>query len=502
MEMPKTQAENPLPLVASNLGSFAPDVTVPTYDRTGLRPGIVHIGVGAFHRAHQAFYVDKLLSQGEAQDYAICGVGLLPGDTQMRDALVPQQGLYTLVERSSAADEARVIGSLIEYLHAPTQREAVLDRMTAPECRIVTLTVTEGGYCFNQGTGEFDPLHPDIVHDLAHRDAPIGLYGFITEALRRRRDRGLSPFTVLSCDNIEHNGTVARTMLLAFAERLDPELADWIARNGTFPNCMVDRITPATTDADRTFIAERFGIIDAWPVVCEPFTQWVIEDNFPAGRPPWEKVGAVFTSDVKPYEKMKLRLLNASHIGVGYLGNLAGYTYVHEVMGDPLFEHFMRAFMEEVTPLVGNVPGIDLTAYKETLVERFSNTAVKDTTGRLCQHGSARVPKFVLPSALELNERGDRSIYTALVVAGYLRYLQGEGENGDSLPLVDPMAEQLRTLARNARTDPRPLLEGCPEVFGTELPRAMPFVEQLATVLRELYADGVKATLKRYVDAG
>src|ERR687890_396758 len=182
MEMPKTQAENPLPLVASNLGSFAPDVTVPTYDRTGLRPGIVHIGVGAFHRAHQAFYVDKLLSQGEAQDYAICGVGLL-----------------------------------LEYLHAPTQREAVLDRMTAPECRIVTLTVTEGGYCFNQGTGEFDPLHPDIVHDLAHRDAPIGLYGFITEALRRRRDRGLAPFTVLSCDNIEHNGTVARTMLLAFA---------------------------------------------------------------------------------------------------------------------------------------------------------------------------------------------------------------------------------------------------------------------------------------------
>jgi mannitol 2-dehydrogenase len=228
----------------------------------------------------------------------------------------------------------------------------------------------------------------------------------------------------------------------------------------------------------------------------------VIEDDFPSGRPLWENVGAMFTSDVKPYEKMKLRLLNASHIGVGYLGNLAGYTYVHEVMGDPLFERFMRAFMDEVTPLVGDVPGIDLTAYKETLVERFSNTAVKDTTGRLCQHGSARVPKFVLPSALELNERGDRNIYTALVVAGYLRYLQGEGENGDSLPLVDPMAEQLRTLARNARNDPRPLLEGCPEVFGTELPRAKPFVEQLATVLRELYDDGVKSTLKRYVDAG
>jgi mannitol 2-dehydrogenase len=291
-------------------------------------------------------------------------------------------------------------------------------------------------------------------------------------------------------------------MLLAFVGLLDPELADWIARNGAFPNCMVDRITPATTDADRSVIAERFGIIDAWPVVCEPFTQWVIEDNFPVGRPAWEHVGVLFTNDVKPYEKMKLRLLNASHIGIGYLGNLAGYTYVHEVMGDPLFERFIRAFMEEVTPLVGSVPGIDLTAYKETLVERFSNNAVKDTTGRLCQHGSARVPKFVLPSALELQAQGGKSIYTTLVIAGYLRYLQGDGEHGESLPLIDPMGEQLRTLAKSARDDARLVLEGCPEVFGTELPRAKAFIEQLATVLRELNANGVKATLLRHLDAG
>lgn len=499
--MSQFNAGGTLPLTPENLPALAAAVTVPTYDRSRLRPGIVHIGVGAFHRAHEALYLDKLLALGEAQDYAICGVGLLPGDTAMRDALVPQAGLYTLVERSSGTDDARVVGAMIEYLHAPSEPETVLERMADATCRIVSLTVTEGGYCFNQGTGAFDPAHPDVVHDLAHPLAPVGLYGFLAEALRRRRARGLAPFTVLSCDNIEHNGTVARTMLLAFLERQDPDLGTWVAANGAFPNCMVDRITPATTDADRALVADTFGIADAWPVVCEPFTQWVIEDDFPQGRPAFERAGALFTADVKPYEKMKLRLLNAAHIGIGYLGNLAGHTYVHEVMADPLFERFIRAFMEEVTPLVGQVPGIDLAAYKATLVERFSNTAVRDTTARLCQHGSARLPKFVIPSAVELSTRGGDSRYTALVLAGYLRYLQGDGERGEALPLVDPLGERLRALARSGGADPRTLLEGCPEVFGLELPRAGTFVEQLAAALRALYADGASATLRRQLGA-
>ncbi|WP_207483861.1 mannitol dehydrogenase family protein [Arenibaculum pallidiluteum] len=499
--MSREQA-GPVPLANASLPLIAPGVAVPAYDRAGLRPGIVHIGVGAFHRAHQALYLDKLLNLGEARDFAICGVGLLEGDARMRDALVPQDGLYVLVERASSADHARVVGSIAEYLHAPSAREAVIERMAAPECRIVSLTVTEGGYCFNQGTGAFDPDHPDVVHDLQHPESPIGLYGYLAAALRRRRERGLAPFTVLSCDNIEHNGTVARTMLTEFAVRLDPRLADWIAAEGAFPNCMVDRITPATTEADRSLVAGRFGIADAWPVVCEPFTQWVIEDDFPLGRPAWERVGALFTRDVKPYEKMKLRLLNASHIGIGYLGNLAGYAYVHEVMADPVFERFIRAFMEEVTPLVGTVPGIDLDEYKETLVERFSNTAVKDTTDRLCQHGSARVPKFVVPSAVELDARGMAAPCTALVVAGYLRYLQGDAERGGgTLPLLDPLGGRLRTLARQGGADPRLLLETCPEVFGTELPRAFGFVASLADALRQLYADGARATIARRLDA-
>lgn len=288
-------------------------VGVPPYDRSALKTGIVHMSVGGFHRAHQAVYLDDLFASGGVDDWGVCGVGLLDTDYRMRDALVPQEFLYTVVERSEQADRARVIGSLTEYLYAPENPQKVLGRLAAPDIRMITLTITEGGYCVDQVTGGLDDQHPNVRHDLAHPTNPISGIGYLIKGLNLRRRRGVPACTVLSCDNLPGNGDVARRMVLAFAALRDPDLAEWISRNIVFPNSMVDRITPVTTDADRALVAECYGYEDGWPVVCEPFRQWIIEDKFCAGRPPWEEVGVQMTSDVQPYEKMKIRLLNSSH---------------------------------------------------------------------------------------------------------------------------------------------------------------------------------------------
>src|SRR5919199_168778 len=319
----------------ASLSRLPNNVRIPKYDRHQITNGIVHIGVGGFHRAHQALYLDNYFHQKPGSDWGICGVGLLEFDKRMRDALQSQDCLYTLVERSPEGDSARIIGAITQYLFAPDNQQAAIDAMADPKCRIVTLTITEGGYYYVEGSGEFDVNHPTIQYDLQHPDAPIGVYGFLTAALDRRRQQGLVPFTVLSCDNLQGNGNIARKMLTAFAQMRDPELGRWIAENVAFPNCMVDRITPATTPSDIEMVVEQFGIEDAWPVVAEPFLQWVVEDNFCAGRPDWESVGVQMTNDVHPYEMMKIRLLNGSQLLIGYLGSLAGYTFVHEVMADP-----------------------------------------------------------------------------------------------------------------------------------------------------------------------
>ena len=281
--------------------------------------------------------------------------------------------------------------------------------MASAECRIVSLTITEGGYYLHQGTGGFEENHPDIVRDLAHPHEPSCSFGYLAEALDRRRRRGLAPFTVMSCDNLLHNGAVARQMLLAFAERREPALRRWIEENCAFPNSMVDRITPGTTERHRENLRQNFGIDDAWPVVCEPFRQWVIEDHFPGGRPSWEQVGAQMTADVQPYEKMKIRLLNASHQAMCYIGILLGYATTDEAMADSQIARLVRALMDvEVTPLLPDVPGIDLGRYKKTLIDRFANPAIKDQLSRIAVDGSARIPKFILPSVMEQLDRGGR----------------------------------------------------------------------------------------------
>ena len=421
--------------------------------------GILHIGVGGFHRAHQALYIQELIAQGGHSEWGICGVGLLPGDRKMQSVLRSQDFLYTLLEKDASGEEAKIIASITDFLVAPDEPKAVLDRLASPDTRIVSLTITEGGYYINSGTGEFDTTHPAIQQDIANPANPTTIYGYLLQALAARRRQGTAPFTILSCDNIQGNGDLTKRMLLAFAERVDTEMAQWITQNVTFPNTMVDRITPVTTDAEREYIATTYGINDQWPVVCETFRQWVIEDHFCNGRPAFEKVGVQMTNDVRPYETMKIRLLNASHSAMGYLGYLAGYRFIYEIMADEEFATYIRALMDqEVTPLLPPVAGINLTDYKSTLIKRFANPNIKDQATRICMDGSSKMPKFILPSLREARKSGSDFRRLALCVASWFRFLQGTDESGQPIPLDDPQGELLRTAAVTGGKDPRPLL--------------------------------------------
>jgi mannitol 2-dehydrogenase len=483
----------PRQLRQANLTSLPSQVARPTYARSTRRPPIVHFGVGGFHRAHQAVYLDDIFERRISSEWAEHGIGVLPGDRRMAEALIPQDWLYTVVERSAERDSARVIGSLAGYTFAPDNPQQVLQMLADPATRIVSLTITEGGYLVDDKTGVFDATHPAIREDV-DRHAPRTVFGYIVAGLELRKDSGLPPFTVLSCDNLQGNGSVARTAVVSFARLGDETLATWIDANVAFPNGMVDRITPQTTDADRAMLAQTFGIVDAWPVVTEPFKQWVIEDHFSNGRPPLEEVGVQIVSDVHPYETMKLRLLNASHQAMAYLGYLAGYRYAHEVMGDADFVTFLTRFMdEEVTPLLPAVPGIDLAEYKQTLLQRFANPKIADTLARLATDGSDRMPKFVLPSLSEALAQGRPHRLLTLVVAGFCRYLRGVDEQGQPIVLQDSRADELRTLATQSQADPRPLLS-VRRVFG-DLSQNEAWVAELTASLHQLDQFGAKSTV-------
>jgi mannitol 2-dehydrogenase len=488
------------PLTAASLPALPPSVAVPRYDRGAVRAGIVHVGVGAFHRAHQAMYLDRLMNAGAALDWGICGVGVLPGDRRMRDALVAQDFLYTLVEKApDGSQHARVIGSIVDYLLAPDDPEAVIERMASEETRIVSLTVTEGGYNFNAVTGEFQADAPGVVHDLEPGAAPTTTFGLVVEALVRRRRRGLPPFTVLSCDNIQGNGDAARRSFGAFARLRDAELGDWVEQEVRFPNGMVDRITPVTTDDDRAALAESFGVEDRWPVVCEPFCQWVLEDRFALGRPPLEDVGVQVVEDVEPYELMKLRLLNASHQALCYFGYLAGYRLVHEVCQDPEFADFLLAYMDqEATPTLLPVAGIDLDAYKRELIERFANPQVRDTVARLCADSSDRIPKWLLPVIRHNLDSGGGIELSVAVVAAWARYAEGVDERGEPIEVVDPLRDTLVPIARRQREDPLAFV-GNRQLFG-DLVDDERFAATYRRHLASLHEHGARATLHRLVE--
>src|SRR5690242_4288375 len=455
-----------LPLSNATLSDLT-DLTVPSYDRSRLTAGIVHFGVGGFHRAHQAMYLDRLMTDGKAHDWAICGVGVMPADQRMRDVLRAQDGLYTLVVKAPGGGlDARVIGSIVEYLYAPDDPDAVIEKMASPDIRIVSLTVTEGGYNFNAVTGEFMADNPDVRHDLRPGARPRTSFGLITAALQRRRERGLPPFTIMSCDNIQGNGEAARRSFVAYARLRDPELAAYVSENVRFPNSMVDRITPVTTDDDREQVRTTFGVDDGWPVVCEPFTQWVLEDSFSAGRPPFENAGVQVVPDVEPYELMKLRLLNASHQALCYFGYLAGYRLVHEVAQDPLFARFLLAYMErEATPTLAPVPGVDLREYQHQLIDRFSNAQVRDTVARLCAESSDRIPKWLLPVIRRNLETGGAILLSTSVVASWARYAEGADEQGEPIEVVDRLKDTLMAAAARHHDEPLAFIANR-EVFG------------------------------------
>ncbi len=481
------------------LSKLSPKIRIPQYDRTNLRQHIVHLGVGGFHRAHQAVYLDDLLALPDTERWAECGVGVLPADARMRDALASQDHLYTLVERSADTATARVIGSMTGFILAPEAREAALEKLAAADTRIVSLTITEGGYFIDEATGAFLENHPDIQRDLLNPIAPITSIGLIAEALDRRRLRNLPPFTVMSCDNLQHNGHVIRKVLLGFTALSNPTLRQWIAHHVAFPNCMVDRITPATTPADIAFVSENFGIDDAWPVVTEPFLQWVVEDTFSAGRPAWERVGVQFTPDVAPYEIMKMRLLNGSHLAMAYLGALHGYTRVHEIMQDPVFARFITAFMDQVTPVVPVIPDTSIPNYKRTLIERFANPTINDQVTRICSEGSAKIPKWLLPSITELLDAGAPMDLLALVVASWIFYFtRFTDERGQPLDIIDARAPELTRLASQSVTDPSPFL-ALESIFGAALPANLHFVQTVTDALDQLSTTGVIATLQHYL---
>ena len=483
-----------IPLSRANLGRLGPGIQVPAYDPAQVVPGIVHLGLGGFHRAHMARFTHDLITRdANALGWGIVGAGLLPTDRRMHDALTPQDGLYTLVERSGTDETVTVIGVLPRLIHSADSSANLLDAIDRPEIRIVSLTVTENGYCLNPATKQLDPAHPTIAADLADPAHPHSAVGIITEAYRRRMNTGQPAFTAMSCDNIQHNGDVLRAAVLDFATRRDPALAGWIAQHARFPNTMVDRITPVTAPEDIAELADRHGILDNWPVFSESFTQWVIEDDFVAGRPAWDLVGAQFVADVSPYEFMKLRLLNASHLAVAGLGRLAGYTFIDETMRDDRLRRYMQALMDRETgPTLPPVPGIDLACYKATLIERFANPTIKDTVERV----NTDAPLNVLVDPIrDRLKTGDSVELLSLALAAWLRRMRGEDEAGHAIEIRHPLAATLREKAIEGGADPRPML-GIDRLFG-ELGRNDRFVATVGKWLTALYAEGAAKTLER-----
>lgn len=481
-----------------DLAALGSRLAVPTYDRSRLTPGIVHFGVGGFHRAHQAVYLDDLAEAGVSMEWGVVGVSLRRPD--VKEALLPQDCLYTLVERGPGGDAARVIGCLVDVLCAPHEPAAVLRALSSEETRVVTLTITGDGYHVDPET--YEPVeHPDLAADLANPRRPSTAVGYLVEGLRRRRQAGLPPFTVLSCDNLPDNGATTRRAVLAFAERRDPALAAWIDREGAFPSCVVDRITPECSEATRRHVADAFGVEDRAPVVAEPFSQWIIEDDFACGRPPLEAVGARFVADAEPYERMKKRLLNGSHSALGYLGYLLGHRETAQAMADPLVRRYVERLMrDEIAPLVPPVPGIDLADYRRGLVERFSNPRIGDDLSRLCGRGSTKVPAYLLPSIAEARRLGRPHELLNLAVASWVRYLRGVDLEGFVIPIRDVRRNELQALAVLGGDDPEPLMAAS-RIFGW-LAEDPLLVQSVRRILEQFSRQGLRETVGAYLAAG
>ena len=473
------------------------DATLPQYDRSALRPGIVHIGLGNFHRAHMAVYLDDLFALGLSQDWAILGAGVRAGDAAMRAALMAQDCLSTVIELDPSGHSARRIGSMTGFIEVQADNAALIAAMSDPAIRIVSLTVTEGGYFIDPATGAFDTNAADIVADAANPARPVTAFGAILAALVARRAAGVQAFTVMSCDNLPGNGDVTRAAVVGLARLSDTDLADWVLSQVAFPNGMVDRITPATGPHERA-LAATFGLDDPVPVTCEPFRQWVLEDNFPAGRPALEKVGVTFTDHVHAFEAMKIRILNGGHAIIAYPGGLRDIHFVHEAMADPQISAFLDAILtREVVPIVPPVPGVTLADYKALIIDRFSNPEIADTIRRLALDGSNRQPKFIVPSIKDALDTGRDASGLILLSALWCRYCAGVSENGTAIAANDPNWDSLQAKSLAAKTDPA-VWTGMSAVYG-ELGENLEFTTKFATALADIWRDGSRACIARYL---
>ncbi|MGB3416884.1 MAG: mannitol dehydrogenase family protein [Mesorhizobium sp.] len=484
-------------LSLSNLASLPAKVGRPKYDRSALKAGILHFGVGNFHRAHQAVYLDDLFTLGLGHDWALVGAGVFDGEKAGRKKLAEQDWLTTVVEQDEGHMSARVTGSMVDFI-TPGDGAAIIARLADPAIKIVSLTITEGGYFIDPASGLFDPTHPAIVADAQNPGAPKTVFGIILAGLRRRRDDGIVPFTVMSCDNIPHNGKVTYDGVVGLALLIDEDLAAWVSGHVAFPNAMVDRITPATTDRERAILAKEFGVEDNWPVFCEPFRQWVLEDRFTDGRPPLEKVGVQFVADVSPYELMKIRILNGGHAAIAYPAGLMDIHFVHEAMAEPLVRNFLdKVEHDEIIPTVPPVPDTSLEAYYQLIEKRFSNPKIGDTVRRLCLDGSNRQPKFIIPTIADRLKAGQNVAGLALESALWCRYCFGTTDSGAVIEPNDPSWERMQATARAAKDEPAAWL-AMEDIYGG-VGRSPVFAAAFAHALRALWANGARVTLTRYL---
>ncbi len=485
-------------LSLANLADISAKASVPSYQREDIKPGILHFGVGNFHRAHMAVYLHELFNQGRDLDWGIIGAGVMPSDQKMRDTLKAQDFLTTVVEQDITRSAATVTGPMLDVITAP-DLDRIVAKLADPAIRIVSLTITEGGYFIDPATGKFDPTHPSIVADAANPDAPQTVFGLIIAGLKVRRSAGHPPFTVMCCDNIPGNGEVTEATLCGLAKLSDPDFAHWIHDNVAFPNAMVDRITPATGPREIELTRNHYGIEDGWPVFCEEFKQWVLEDRFPLGRPALETVGVTFVDDVAPYELMKLRILNGGHAAIAYPAALLDIHFVHEAMEHPLIRAFLSKLEnEEIIPVVPPVPNTSLQDYFSLIENRFSNPKIGDTIPRLAQDGSNRQPKFILPSTADRLAKGLDVQGLALVSALWCRYFEGTSDGGKAIAFNDPSAERLHAAAMASRSDPMAFI-GLGDIFGAVGTDAR-FQKRFNEAIDSLRSQGVAVTLQRYID--
>jgi len=484
-------------LSLATLAEAAKTAAIPAYERASLKAGIVHFGVGNFHRAHQAIYLDDLFNAGSDHNWAIIGAGVLPSDAAMRDKLAAQDFLTTVVEQDNNKTAARVTAPMIDILPVG-ELNVIIAKLADPEIRIVSMTITEGGY-FIDASGKFNPAHPAIAADGQNPSAPKTVFGLIVAGLKARKDKGIEPFTVMSCDNIPHNGVVTANAVVGTARLSDPAFAAWIKANVSFPNGMVDRITPATSQREIDFLKDNFDIEDNWPVYCEEFKQWVLEDKFPMGRPALEKVGVTFVPDVTPYEHMKIRILNGGHAAIAYPAALMDIHFVHESMENDLIRAFLAKLEnEEIIPIVPPVPDTSLADYFKLIERRFLNPKIADTIPRLAQDGSNRQPKFILPSTLDNLRQGRDVVGLALVSALWCRYFFGKSDSGKDIIFNDASAERLHEAAVKAKDDPAAFLV-FDDIFG-EAAKSELFRKRFAHALKTLWEKGTKETLQLYLD--